>query len=98
MIVCVKHCDRPPTPPPFTGSPTSPRPQSHLPGVGAAPPKQVLINVKVAEGTAVALAKRAVAEGVTEKQLVIQALEAIGLPINPYDREDRRAPRRADAA
>lgn len=66
--------------------------------VGAGPPKQVLINFKVAEATAVALAKRAVAEGVTQKQLVIQAFEAIGLPINPYDREDRRAPRRADAA
>jgi hypothetical protein len=52
--------------------------------------RTVLINVKVAEETAVALAKRAVAEGVTQKQLVVQALAAIGLPVDPYDREDRR--------
>jgi hypothetical protein len=49
----------------------------------------VLINVKVDE--------QAQAEGVTQKQVIMRALAAAGLPVNPLDLEDR-TPRRRTAA
>jgi len=59
--------------------------------------RTVLINVKVDEGLAIALAKRAEAEGVTQKQVIVRALAAAGLPVDPLDLEDR-TPRRRTAA
>jgi hypothetical protein len=56
--------------------------------------KTVLINVKVSEELAVALADRAEAEGVTQKQVITRALAAAGLPVDPLDLEDRTPRRR----
>jgi hypothetical protein len=51
--------------------------------------RTVLINVKVSEELAIALAKRAAAEGITRKQVITRALAAAGLPVDPLDLEDR---------
>ena len=59
--------------------------------------RQVLINVKVDEELAIALADRAVADGVTQKQILMRALAAAGLPVNPLDLEDRTRRRRRAA-
>jgi hypothetical protein len=59
--------------------------------------RTVLINVKVDETLAIALAEQAQAEGVTQKQVIMRALAAAGLPVNPLDLEDR-TPRRRTAA
>jgi hypothetical protein len=59
--------------------------------------RTVLINVKVDETLAIALAERAQAEGITQKQVIMRALAATGLPVNPLDLEDR-TPRRRTAA
>ncbi len=59
--------------------------------------RTVLVNVKVSEGLAIALADRAEAEGVTQKQVITRALAAAGLPVDPLDLEDR-TPRRRRAA
>jgi hypothetical protein len=59
--------------------------------------RTVLINVKVDEALAIALAERAQAEGTTQKQIIMHALAAAGLPVNPLDLEDR-TPRRRTAA
>ena len=56
--------------------------------------KTVLINVKVSEELAVALAERAQAEGITQKQVITRALAAAGLPVDPLDLEDRTPRRR----
>jgi hypothetical protein len=55
--------------------------------------RAVLINFKVSEDLALALAERAQAEGLTQKQVMTRALAAIGLPVDPLDLEDR-TPRR----
>jgi hypothetical protein len=55
--------------------------------------RAVLINIKVSEELALALADRARAEGITQKQVVTRALAASGLPVDPLDLEDR-TPRR----
>jgi hypothetical protein len=62
------------------------------------PKKSVLINVRLAEETAIALAKRAQAEGLTQKAWLARLLAQQGLPVHPADMEDRRPPRRAEAA
>src|SRR5690348_9653978 len=59
--------------------------------------RTVLINVKVSEELAIALAQRAEAEGVTQKQIITRALAAAGLPVDALDLEDR-TPRRRVAA
>jgi hypothetical protein len=59
--------------------------------------RTVLINVKVDEALAIALAKHAEAQGVTQKQVIMRALLAAGLPVDPLDLEDR-TPRRRSAA
>jgi hypothetical protein len=59
--------------------------------------RTVLINVKVDERLAIALAERAQAEGVTQKQVIMRALAAAGLPVNPLDLEDRTPRRRTEA-
>lgn len=62
------------------------------------PKKSVLINVRLAEETAIALAKRAHAEGLTQKAWLARVLAEKGLPVHPADLEDRRPPRRFEAA
>ena len=59
--------------------------------------RTVLINVKVSEELAIALAERAEAEGITQKQVITRALAAAGLPVDALDLEDR-SPRRRRAA
>lgn len=59
--------------------------------------RTVLINVKVSEELAIALAQKAEAEGVTQKQIITHALAAAGLPVDALDLEDR-TPRRRVAA
>lgn len=59
--------------------------------------RTVLVNVKMAEESAIALAKQAAEEGITQKQLICRALAAAGVPIDPLDLEDR-TPRRRVAA
>ena len=67
------------------------------PAAVRAPERSVLINVKLAEKTAIALAKRAQAEGMTQKQWLAHLLAKAGLPVDPADLEDRRPRRRVDA-
>lgn len=55
--------------------------------------RTVLFNIKISEDLAFALADRAEAEGITQKQVVTRALAAAGLPVDPLDLEDR-SPRR----
>ena len=59
--------------------------------------RTVLINVKVSEDLAIALAERAEAEGVTQKQVITRALAAAGLPVDALDLEDRSPKRRRGA-
>jgi|1186.fasta_scaffold220407_2 hypothetical protein len=68
--------------------------RSMPPAVVRASRRTVLINVKVDEALAIALAERAQAEGVTQKQVIMRALAAAGLPVNPLDLEDRTPRRR----
>jgi hypothetical protein len=57
--------------------------------------RTVMVNVKMAEVSAIALAQQAKAQGITQKQLVCRALEAAGVPMDPLDLEDRTPRRRA---
>jgi hypothetical protein len=59
--------------------------------------RTVLINVKVSEELAIALAERAEAEGMTQKQIITRALATAGLPVDALDLADR-SPRRRRAA
>jgi hypothetical protein len=61
-------------------------------------PRAALVNVKMAEASAIALAKQAVEEGITQKQFICRALEAAGVPMDPLDLEDRTPRRRSEAA
>ncbi len=49
------------------------------------------------EELAIALAKRAKAEGITQKQVITRALATAGLPVDALDLEDR-SPKRRSAA
>jgi len=60
--------------------------------------RTVLVNVKMAEESAIALAKQAAGEGITQKQIICRALAAAGVPIDPLDLEDRTPRRRVAAA
>ena len=53
-----------------------------------------MVNVKMAEESAVALAREAQARGITQKQLVCQALQAAGVAMDPLDLENRTPRRR----
>ncbi len=64
------------------------------PAIVSAASRSVLINVKVGEPLAIALAERADAEGCTQKQIIMRALAAAGLPVDPADLEDRSRRRR----
>jgi hypothetical protein len=57
--------------------------------------RTVMVNVKMAEESAIALAQEAKAQGITQKQLICRALEAAGVPMDPLDLEDRTPRRRA---
>jgi len=59
------------------------------------PGKIVLVNIKMREVSAVAIARTAKARGITQKQLVCTALQAAGVELHPFDLEDRTPPRRA---
>jgi hypothetical protein len=60
--------------------------------------RTVPINVKVAEESAIALAKQAAAEGITQNQFICRALAAAGVPMDPLGLEDRTPRRRVEAA
>ena len=55
----------------------------------------VMVNVKMVEELAVALAQQAKAQGITQKQFICRALQAAGVPMDPLDLEDRTPRRRA---
>lgn len=57
--------------------------------------RTVMVNIKMAEESAVALARHAKAQGITQKQFVCGALQAAGVPMDPLDLEDRSPRRRA---
>lgn len=57
--------------------------------------RTVMVNIKMAEESAIALAQQAKAQGITQKQLVCRALQAAGVPMDPLDLEDRTPRRRA---
>jgi hypothetical protein len=54
-----------------------------------------MVNIKLAEATAVDLANKAVAAGITQKQWIARALAASGIVVDPLDLEDRSPRRRA---
>jgi hypothetical protein len=54
-----------------------------------------MVNIKMAEESAIALAQQAKAQGITQKQLVCRALEAAGAPMDPLHLEDRTPRRKA---
>jgi hypothetical protein len=58
--------------------------------------RTVLVNIKVSEELADALAQRAEAEGITQKQVITRALAKAGLPVDSLDLQDR-SPRRRRA-
>jgi hypothetical protein len=57
----------------------------------------VLINIKVSTELADALAERARADGLTQKQVICRALADIGLPVDALDLADRSPQRRRRA-
>ena len=63
------------------------------PAPGSHQRRTALINVKVSADLAVALAERAQAKGVTQKQIITHALAAAGLPVDALDLEDRTSRR-----
>ena len=56
--------------------------------------RTVMLNVKVGEAAAFALAEQAKVQGITQKQFICRALEAAGVPMDPLDLEDRTPRRR----
>ncbi len=71
--------------------------RSEPPAVVRTPRKTVLVNIKLAEASAIDLAKKAAAAGVTQKQWIARALQASGIEMDPLDLEDRTPRRRAAA-
>lgn len=65
------------------------------PAVAVRGRRTVLVNVKMAEELAIALARKAAAEGLTQKQFICRALAAAGVPMDQLDLENRTPPRRA---
>jgi hypothetical protein len=57
--------------------------------------RTVMVNVKLAEDTAIDLANKAASAGVTQKQWIARALAASGIAVDPLDLEDRSPRRRA---
>jgi len=50
--------------------------------------RKVMVNMKITEALADALAERAVVEGITQKQVITRALAAAGLPVPAVDLEE----------
>jgi hypothetical protein len=50
--------------------------------------RTVMVNVKMDEAAAIALAERAKADGITQKPFICRSLEAAGVPMDPLDLED----------
>jgi hypothetical protein len=65
------------------------------PAVVRTPRRTVMVNIKLAESSAVDLARKAAAAGVTQKQWIARALAESGIEIDPLDLEDRSPRRRA---
>ena len=59
--------------------------------------RTVMVNFKLAEASAIDLAKKAAAAGVTQKQWIARALAESGIDIDPLDLENRSPKRRAAA-
>jgi hypothetical protein len=60
--------------------------------------RTVLVNIKMDEESAIALAEAAEAAGMTQKQFVCTALKAAGVVMQPHDLEDRSPRRRVRRA
>ena len=71
--------------------------RSEPPAVVRPERRAVLINIKIAESSAVDLARKAAAAGITQKQWIARALAESGIEMDPLDLEDR-TPRRRTAA
>jgi hypothetical protein len=70
-------------------------PRAPLPALATRGRRTVLVNVKIAEESAIALAKQAAEEGITQKQFICRALATAGVPMDPLDLVDRSPRRRA---
>jgi hypothetical protein len=68
--------------------------RSEPPAIVRRPREMVMVNIKLAKFSALDLARKAAAAGLTQKQFVARALQAAGIEIDPRDLEDR-TPRRA---
>jgi hypothetical protein len=53
-----------------------------------------ILTVRLMESTMVSVAREAKARGMTQRQLVAQALQAFGLKVSEIDLKERTAPRR----
>ena len=71
--------------------------RSEPPAIARSDRRTVMVNFKVSEDLAIALAERADAEGITQKQIITRALAAAGLPVDPLDLQDRTSRRRRAA-
>jgi len=69
--------------------------RSEPPAVVRTPRRTVMVNIKLAESSAIDLARKAAAAGITQKQWIARALEASGIEIDPLDLQDRTPRRRA---
>jgi hypothetical protein len=67
------------------------------PAIVRPPRRTVMVNIKLAETSAIDLARKATAAGLTQKQFIARALADAGIEIDPLDLQDR-TPRRRDAA
>ena len=67
--------------------------QSQPPAVMREQHKTVLVNFRVTEKLATALASAAINQGITQKIILARALQASGLDVPPEDLQDR-SPRR----
>jgi len=57
--------------------------------------RSVLVNIKISEESAIDLATKAKAAGITQKQFIARALQQAGIAMDPLDLEDRSPRRRA---
>jgi len=65
------------------------------PAIVRTPRRTVMVNIKLAETSAIDLAKKATAAGMTQKQWITRALAVSGIDMDPLDLEDRSPRRRA---
>ena len=67
------------------------------PAIVRVPRRTVMVNIKLAEASAIDLARKAAAAGMTQKQWITRALATSGIEMDPLDLEDRSPRRRAAA-